>query len=153
MLKEEKDQIGYTHYRYQQTVNGVPVKLGIYIAHVKNGLIESVNGELFDNINSSTNASLTEALALNKALNYFGAQTYKWELLEEENHLKFEQNDPSATYFPKGELMLLNNQGKIANELKLVYAFNIYAQEPFGRKEIYVDAKYRGYYLGRKPNT
>jgi len=102
--------------------------------------VESVNGELIDKTNSTTITSLTESAALNIALNYFGAQTYKWELTEEENHLKIEQNDPSATFFPKGELMLLNDGGKISGDLKLVYAFNIYAQEPFGRKEIYVDA-------------
>ena len=140
LIKEEKDQLGYSHYRFQQIVNGVPVKYGIYIAHVKNGLIESVNGELMDNISNSTVASLSESAALNLALNHFGAQTYKWELAEEESHLKIEQNDPNATFFPKGELMLLNDKGYIANELKLVYAFNIYAQEPFGRREVYVDA-------------
>lgn len=140
LIKEEKDQLGYSHYRFQQIVNGVPVKYGIYIAHVKNGLIESVNGELMDEVSNSTVASLSESAALNLALNHFGAQTYKWELPEEEKHLKTEQNDPSATFFPKGKLMLLNDKGNITNELKLVYAFNIYAQEPFGRKEIYVDA-------------
>jgi len=25
LLKEEKDQLGYTHYRFQQTINNVPV--------------------------------------------------------------------------------------------------------------------------------
>jgi len=141
LIKEEKDQLGYSHYRFQQIVNGVPVKFGIYIAHVKNGLIESVNGELMDEVDNSTTASISESTALNFALNYFGAQTYKWELAKEESHLKIEQNDPAATYLPKGELMLLNDKGNIANKLKLVYAFNIYAQEPFGRKEIYVDAQ------------
>ena len=139
LIKEEKDQLGYSHYRFQQTINGVPVKFGIYIAHVKNGLIESVNGELMDEVNSLTTPLLTEITALNLALNYFGAQTYKWELQEEEYHLKIEQNDPNATYYPKGELMLLNDKGDINSELKLVYAFNIYAQEPFGRRMVYVD--------------
>lgn len=140
LIKEEKDQLGYIHYRFQQTINNVPVKFGIYIAHVKNGLIESVNGELMDGVNSLTTPLITESSALNLALNHFGAQTYKWEIPEEEHHLKIEQNDPNASFFPKGELMLLNDNGNIVNELKLVYAFNIYAQEPFGRREIYVDA-------------
>jgi Zn-dependent metalloprotease len=139
LIKEERDQLGYSHYRYQQTINGVPVKFGIYIAHVKNGLIESVNGELMDEVNSLTTPLITEASALNLALNHFGAQTYKWELQEEEHHLKIEQNDPHATFYPTGELMLLNDDGDVNKELRLVYSFNIYAQVPFGRREIYVD--------------
>jgi Zn-dependent metalloprotease len=121
LIKEEKDQLGYSHYRFQQTINGVPVKFGIYIAHAKNGLIESVNGELMDEVDNSTTASLSESAALNIALTHFGAQTYKWELPREEAHLKVEQDDQNATYFPKGELMLLNDKGNIMNELKLVY--------------------------------
>lgn len=140
LIKAEKDLLGYTHYRFQQTINNVPVKFGIYLAHVKNGLVESVNGELMDKINNPTVASLTESAALNIALNHVGAQSYKWELAEEEEHLKLEQNDPNATFFPKGELVLLNDAGNISKDLKLVYSFNIYAQEPFGRKEVYVDA-------------
>ncbi|MDG1475974.1 MAG: M4 family metallopeptidase, partial [Vicingaceae bacterium] len=139
LIKEEKDHLGYSHYRFQQTINGIPVKFGIYIAHIKNGLIESVNGELMDDVNSLTTPLINESSALNLALNHFGAQTYKWELAEEEYHLKIEQNDPSATFYPKGELMMLNDKGNINSKLKLVYAFNIYAQEPFGRRRIYVD--------------
>jgi Zn-dependent metalloprotease len=140
LLKEEKDQIGYTHYRFQQIINGVPVQHGVYFAHVKNGMVVSINGELFDKSASGTSISLSESVALNKALNYFGADTYKWELPAEENTLKYELEDPSATYFPKGELVYVTKNGRLNEELILTYRFNIYAQKPFGRREIYVNA-------------
>jgi Zn-dependent metalloprotease len=141
LLKKETGSLGFTHYRYQQTINGIPVKLGVYIAHVKNGLVYAVNGELYNNINVNVTVSLTESIALNKALDYISADTYKWELLSEENHLKWEQEDENATYFPKGELVLINSKANINNSLVLAYRFNIYAQKPLSRKEVYVNAQ------------
>ncbi|MBL4593344.1 MAG: M4 family metallopeptidase [Flavobacteriales bacterium] len=141
LIKKEQDQIGYTHYRYQQTVNGVPVKFGIYIAHVKNGLVESINGELFDNISGAISASISEGSALNSALNHINAETYKWEIPAQEEQLKYELEDPTATFYPKGELVFINNNGNIEDVLILTYRFNIYSEKPFGRKEVYVNAQ------------
>lgn len=139
LLSEEKDLLGFVHYRFQQTINNIPVKLGMYIVHTKNGKIISMNGELFSPINSN-NHSLSETIALSKALSFVNASKYKWEIPSEETHLKWEQNNPNATYFPEGKLVYINKDGKIKNELKLAYSFNIYAQEPLSRQEIYVDA-------------
>ena len=140
LLNTYEDDLGYTHYRYQQTINGVPVKLAMFIAHTKNGLIYSMNGELFDNTNAPSKNSIAESTALYKALNHINADLYKWEIAEAESHLKWEQNDPNATYYPKGELVFINEGGNITNALKLAYVFNVYAQEPLSRREIYVDA-------------
>lgn len=141
LLSVEDDELGFKHYRYQQTINGVPVKLGMYIVHTKNGMIHSMNGELFDNIDAVSKANLAESTALFKALNHIGADLYKWEIPEAEAHLKWEQNDPNATYYPQGKLTYINIEAFPSNELKLTYVFNIYAQEPLSRKEIYVDAQ------------
>ncbi len=141
LIGEDEDQIGYKHYRYQQTVNGVPVKFGMYIAHVKNGLVESINGELFDNVAVSTSAGIPEASALSSALNHINAVTYKWEIPAQEEHLKYEQEDPTATYYPKGELVLINENANVESPLVLAYRFNIYSEKPFGRKEVYVNAQ------------
>ena len=141
LLSVENDELGFTHYRYQQTINTFPVRLGMYNVHTKNGLIYSMNGELFDNSNMSTQSFLSENTALFKALNHINAQLYKWEIPDAESHLKWEQDDPTTTYYPKGELVFVNESGIMSNSLKLTYVFNIYAQEPLSRKEIYVDAK------------
>src|SRR5690606_10243737 len=141
LLSIEEDELGFKHYRYQQTINGIPVKLGMYIAHTKNGMIHSMNGELFDNINAVSNANIAESTALFKALNHIGADLYKWEIPEAEAHLKWEQNDPNATYYPQGELTYINDGAIPNNELRLTYMFNVYAQTPLSRKEIYVDAQ------------
>lgn len=140
LIKKETGKLGMVHYRYQQTVNGIPVELSAFLAHVRNGLVVSVNGELFSDVNASLSASLSEAGALTKALNHINATTYKWEIKEEEDHLKWEQEDPNATYYPKGELVLINEKGQVEKSLQLAYKYNVYAQEPFSRREIYVNA-------------
>lgn len=140
LLSVENDHLGYTHYRYQQTINNIPARLSMYNVHTKNGLIYSMNGELFDNLSSSTQVTISEQTALTKALAFIGATEYMWESAEAETHLKWEQNDQNATYYPKGKLVYINDKGNITSPLKLTYVFNIYALTPFNRKEIYVDA-------------
>jgi Zn-dependent metalloprotease len=140
LIRKEAGSLGMTHYRYQQTVNDVPVELSAFIAHVKNGKIYAVNGNLFSDIDASSSISLTEMGALNIALSYINADTYKWEIQKEEQQLKSETDNPDATYFPKGELVWMNEGGIVEASMKLVYKFNIYAQKPFSRREIFIDA-------------
>ena len=140
LIKKENGNLGFTHYRYQQTVNGIPVELSAFTAHVQNGLVVSVNGEFFSDINVASSPSLNESSALKKALNFINATTYKWEIKSEEAQLKEELEDLTATYYPQGELVLINNNGRIENKLKLAYKFNIYAQEPFSRRDVFIDA-------------
>ena len=63
--------------------------------------------------------------ALTKAIDYIGADTYKWELAAEEALLKTTEEDVNATYYPKGELVYINEGGLPTGELKLTYRFNI----------------------------
>ena len=43
-VQSEKDELGFEHYRYQQTFNGIPVEDAVYIMHVKDGKVISENG-------------------------------------------------------------------------------------------------------------
>ena len=141
-LKQEEDKLGFTHKRYQLMVNNVPVFNGIFILHIKDGRVDSYNGYLFNQINTTVVASISEATALNFAKNQVGASLYKWQVPIEEDFIKREQNNPNATFFPKGELILVQkgNQAQ-SNDFRLCWKFDIYAQEPMSRQEIYVDAE------------
>ncbi len=140
LIRSEKDELGHQHYRYQQTVNGIPLMGGIYIAHTYNNQVYSMNGELYNDINVAS-ASMSEAQALGHALNHIGATTYKWELPGEERHVKFETGNPNATYYPDGELMYAPRDAKFDQEnYRLAYKFNIYAHAPLYRAEVFVDA-------------
>ena len=72
---------------------------------------------------------------------YFGAKDYLWNIPEQENELKETKNDPNATYYPKGELVITKfgtSNDKTNAEFKLVYMFDIYASSKSER--IFTDA-------------
>jgi hypothetical protein len=51
--------------------------------------------------------SLSESDALKSALADIHATTYKWDIADEENHLKLETKNSAATYYPKGKLVII----------------------------------------------
>ncbi|NOQ75715.1 MAG: PKD domain-containing protein [Crocinitomix sp.] len=141
LLRKETDMLGHVHYRYQQTLNDQPIEDAIWIAHTNADKIYSLNGLIYKEISPATSAGLSEAAALDKALQFVNASAYKWELEGEEEHLKWESGDQSATYYPKGELVFTSAHYTFkAQDYRLAYKFNVYAHTPVSRAEIYVDA-------------
>jgi len=140
-IRSEKDQIGYTHYRYQQTINGYPVQGGDYIAHVLNGQVVSLNGKMKKFIEPGTSITLNENDALQKALTFVNATVYKWQIPGEEKLIKYITGDSLATFYPKGELVIVSKKGNSStDEYHLAYKFDIFAQSPLSRQYIFVDA-------------
>ena len=142
LLNIEKDNLGMQHYRYQETVNGNAVQGTMYIFHVKNNLVVSMNGLFFANLSTvPAAATLSESTALSMAINYVGASIYRWQSSIHENQLKEATDNPNATWFPKGELVFAPvGFNYSANNFRLAYVFDIYADMPLSRKLIYVDA-------------
>jgi len=141
LINTSADKLGYIHYRYRQTVNGIPVEGTMYIVHVKNNLITSMNGLLFDKMNASANARIAKPAALNYAISNMNAKTYRWQIPAWEQQIKQVNKDPSATWYPKGELVYAPQNGKYtAENYRLCYKFDIYAQEPLDREYVFVDA-------------
>ena len=139
----EKDELGYTHTRYQQYANGFPIEGTQLITHNLNGRLRSVNGEYVQNMNASFSASLSETDALQHALKKVNAKVYKWENKAEEVQRKEAFHDPNFTYYPKGELVVVHKKGAdySASTMRLAYKFNIYAEEPLYRANLFVDAQ------------
>lgn len=145
-LQSDKDKSGYEHYRFQQTLNGYPIEGAFYIQHVQNGKLMSQNGVMVKDFSPETidarAATLQPAAALESAKRFVGAREYKWEIASEEEFLKRETGNPSATFLPKGELVYYNQGSEFdAAKLRLAYKFDIYANAPASRKIVYVDAK------------
>lgn len=139
--KQESDKLGYTHYRFQQYFQGIPVRAGNYIIHSINGIAESGNGKLVKGLTLSVAPQLSIDAAREKAITYIGAKNYMWENASEEALLKQIKNDPSATYYPTPELMIADKKcDEIAADYKLVYRVDIYASKPLSRDYVFVDA-------------
>ena len=143
-LSSDKDALGFENHKFQQTVNGIPVEYGMINMLVKKGKVVSQNGVWFKNIPATVEkrAGISEANALNSALAYVGATSYKWQNAEEEAFLKSDTKDANATFYPKGKLVYYNDPADVnAKKLTLAYKFDVYASEPVSRQEVYVDAK------------
>ncbi len=137
----ENDPEGWRHVKYQMLVNGVPVLNGIFVLHLWNEKVKKFNGYVFNNIYVATNPGVNEPFALNAALADVGATTYKWQLPGEEEFLKQESKNPQATFYPKGELIIIQLGGNASDSFRLTWRFDVYAHEPMERWYVYVDAE------------
>lgn len=137
LLKEERDHLGFIHQRYGMKVNDVVVSDKIIIAHIRDGKLISVNGDLNVNTQARPVFALSEKAALQNALNKVNARKYKWDNKEEEAHMRMALNMPEFTYQPKGEKVLMDKNGVFYS----AYKFNIYAEEPLYRANVFVDAQ------------
>lgn len=138
----EKDELGFTHTRYKEYVNGFPIEGTMVITHSKDGKLRSVNGDYYQAMSSSYASSLSEANALQYALKKVNAQRYMWENEAFEMQERESTNNPNFTFKPKGELVVVHKNGTdySASSIRLAYKFNIYAEVPLYRADVYVDA-------------
>lgn len=148
----ETDAKGFSHYRYQQMLNGIAIENAMMVVHVKDGKICAQNGKWIKDLPAgiAAHATISENDALAAALKHIGARQYKWELPAEETFLKQEQNNPDASFYPKASLVYYSGERDvIPAALRLAYKFDVYAQEPVSRRLIFVDAV-NGNILGQR---
>ncbi|RIY12474.1 M4 family metallopeptidase [Hymenobacter rubripertinctus] len=143
-LKTDADQAGFVHEKYQQYYKGIKVEHATYSVHARQGRVESISGQFEKVRGLNTTPALDAGAALGRAMQFVGAKEYMWQDAAEEAYLKAQENDPSATYAPKGELVVVRDM-RSANPLKvgrptLAWKFNVYAKAPVSRAFIYVDA-------------
>ncbi|MBI3133463.1 MAG: M4 family metallopeptidase [Bacteroidetes bacterium] len=142
LKNSNKDGLGIEHFRFMQTFNGQVIEDAVWIIHVKNDKVISMNGMIYAMIPQEGSFAISEANALEKALNFVGAESYKWQIESEENHLKTESGSPDATYYPHAEKVYVSGDGTYSrSSYKAAYKFNIYAHSKLYRAFIYVDAQ------------
>lgn len=136
LKKSETDFIGWTNLRYAIELNGIEISNKMINAHCAQGKLVSVNGDLSDLTSFSGTFLLSEAGALQKALSKVGAKKYKWENKAEEAHMRTVLNQPDFSYEPVGVKCYFEVNGKFVT----AYKFNIYAEEPLYRANVFVNA-------------
>jgi bacillolysin len=136
LMKAEEDFIGWTNLRYAIQYNGVELSNKMINAHCANGKLVSVNGDISEPSKISGQFGISEATALQKALNKVAAKKYKWENKSEEAHMREVLNQPDFTYQPKAVKTFIEIKGKLV----AAYRFNIYAEVPLYRANVFVDA-------------
>ncbi|MBC7887158.1 MAG: M4 family metallopeptidase [Ferruginibacter sp.] len=97
-----------------------------------NGRLALVNMEFYPiDPNFSITPTISEADALNKAMNYINAQKYAWQ--------GYTGND-SILQKPRGELVIIKDYLSAKDTVCLAYKFVILAESPFSSSTIYVNA-------------
>ena len=144
LIKESTDQLGFTHKRYQQYYKGIKVEFVFYQVNSKAGMIESISGNFNKIENLNITPQLNSVSALTYAISNIGAETYMWQDAESETYYKKHKNNTNASYYPKGELVIMKHPNPKSKEEEvkdiLVYKFNIYAKKPLSRDYVYVEA-------------
>ena len=145
VAKTEKDDVGFTHQRFEQFYKGIKVEHAAYLVHSKNGVVQSINGDFRKLDKVSTQPTISEKAALANALRYINADKYMWEVPAQEQWAKQLKNDPKATFYPKGELVIIKNDFAPTKENNgkhvLAYKFDVYAHKPVSRDYVYVNAQ------------
>ncbi len=145
-MRQERDQLGHQHERFQQTYKGLPVEGSMVIIHSKANQVYAMNGDFYKLNDVPTTAQLSEEEALQQALIHIGANAYKWQIPQEEDRLQDIMAGNAAfagpyTYFPLGELVIVAKDGEFrGGQFRLAWKFDIYAHAPHGRTHTYVDA-------------
>ncbi len=141
-LKTKTDELGWKHYRIQQTYQDIPIEFSQYLLHEKSGTIHKANGLVAPSLDLDPTPHFSDAAALQILLNEVNAQKYAWEDHDMETMLKSVKKKETATYCPMGELVWIdptfeNN----AAQYKLAYKFDIFSIEPYERYYYYLDAQ------------
>jgi Zn-dependent metalloprotease len=127
--------------KYQQFYNGIKVEFGIQNMVSENGFLKTSSGKHIEVLNVNTTPKLSENIALDFAIKTIGAKNYMWENKANDDFLKKEQKNEKATYFPKGELVIIEKDMFGENPTPvLAYKFDIYASNPISRDYVYIDA-------------
>jgi len=129
-LRTYDDHIGIRHIRYRQFINDIEVAYSNLVIHLENGFVKSFNGN-YVNGNFKNAQRISESEALSKALDAVNADSYMWEM-----------DDQNFDGLPEGDLVFLAKQ-MVSEEssLKLTYRFDVYASEPLSRQLIFVNAE------------
>lgn len=144
VYRTDSDTLGFTHSRFYQYYKGVRIEQSDFIVHEKNGELKSGNGKIVPEINIDVNPAFTETDALAAALKYINAEEYLWTIPDAEALVKRQNKDTNATYYPKGELVLINppESDKVnAETLRLCWSFDIYTHKPGDANRVFIDAK------------
>lgn len=137
LIRSEKDQLDFTHDKYQQYYKKVKVEGAVYSVHSRNDVIESYSGEFKGITNFDVMPSISESQGLEAAINHVGATVYAWDKSVKEGYPDYK--------FPTGELVIIGGAPDDELDLTLAWKFDIYAADPLYRAEVFINAKTGGF--------
>ncbi|MFN0013553.1 MAG: M4 family metallopeptidase [Saprospiraceae bacterium] len=137
------DAIGFVHHRYQQYHRGVKVDGGELLIHEKEGRVRTLNGKLVRGLQAGVRPALPASRAVEYAQRHVPADRYIWESPQAEALLRRVKNDPTATFYPKPELVLVAPDfAQGAKGFQLAWHLTVHTLLPEEtRKELFISAE------------
>ena len=143
LIKTEKDNLGMTHYRYQQFYKGYKIFTGEFFLHENMGKLTLANGRMIKGLKKNPLIKISKTTALQTAMQFLPAEKYAWQIAELENNYKEILHDKNASYKPVGELGWISNDKNAyiddAAKYELAYRFDIFTASMDG-KRIFINA-------------
>lgn len=157
MYRSETDELGLTHYRYQQFYKGIEVEGAEMLVHAKDGFARKCNGKLARGLDLNITPAITKETALKEALKAIGAKQYMWQdehgkplkKLDNNRNDSDTVNNNALTTYPRPELVITRTADDLdfsPGNFKLAYKMNIYSKIPFDGYAVYIGA-YTGTFL------
>jgi Zn-dependent metalloprotease len=138
LLRTNTDELGMTHFRYQQFYKGYRIEKALYVLHEQDGRITTANGRIIPAFKAEEPpAAVAEEKALEYALELVPTKNYLWLDKEAEAALKEREKDREASFYPKGELVWL--QVTADESYRLAWKFDINTADGLSER-IYLDA-------------
>ncbi len=136
-----EDSLFMVHQRYSQYHKMISVENAEYSVHSESGYVSVAHGKLVEGLDIDTSGIISDAEALSYALAQFDAM-FAWQDTTWENELKEDEEDSTATYYPKGHLVITQNISDkyIDSNYVLAYRFTIRTIVPDDHIEVFVDA-------------
>lgn len=135
LVRSNTDEMGMTHYRFQQYHKGYRVEGATYLLHEADGRVATANGKLYsagDVVEPPV--VLREPDALERAIKLIPSEQFLWLDKKAEEDLKTRNDDPNATFFPSGELVWLQLDG-----LHLAWKFDLHTADGLSER-LWLDA-------------
>lgn len=135
---------GITTVRYVQLYKGIKVEHGSASMVVRDNKVLFATGNYYPfTENPDPIPLISEREAFKVAVKFVGASLYKWQIPEEEAFIQQISNNPDTSFLPKGQLAWIEDMTDEQEDRlpKLAYSFDIYAEKPLSRQQVYVDAK------------
>lgn len=131
LITSTEDELGFTHDKYQQFFDGVPVDGATVTIHSKNGRVVTMTGNYRKIKQTSVSPIIFPTDAFDLAVAHVGAERYAWD----------EGGFLGKTGFtrPEGDLVLVSDQSSLTAP-RLAYKFEIHATYPLYNSDVYVDA-------------
>lgn len=138
---EEKDELGVTHFRFQQFFKEVEVEHAEFRVRAKDGWAVSANGRLaYDFQPATVTPQVPEERAWEIVHSHLPAERYFREDNLADDLTKQGAEDAQNSYRPKGKLLFTEDPSGTGGERRLAWMYKVYVTPADHSRQIYIDA-------------